>query len=146
MVPFSSSGSSFHKYASHEDLGYVVKYIICIIAMATSLGTSEWKGGVHISHLKDWKQFINRITSIDECDFMLFVNNLWYSMFFRVAIRVLKFQDMIQPGVIPTTENRMWLRHMQSLGYKLVVVSVWELCPPLPDLNPPGSWFFFFLI
>lgn len=58
-------------------------------------------------------------------------------MFFRVAIRVLKFQDMIQPGVIPTTENRMWLRHMQSLGYKLVVVSVWELCPPPPRFKPP---------
>lgn len=45
VVPFSSSGSSFHKYASHEDLGYVVKYIICNIVMATSLGTSEWKEG-----------------------------------------------------------------------------------------------------
>lgn len=43
---------------------------------------------------------------------------------FRVAIKVLRFQDMIQPGVVPTSENRMWVRHMQSLGYKLVVVSV----------------------
>lgn len=45
-------------------------------------------------------------------------------MFFRVAIKVLKFKDMIQPGVVPTSESRMWVRHMQSLGYKLVVVSV----------------------
>lgn len=53
------------------------------------------------------------------------------SSFHKVAIRVLKFQDMIQPGVIPTTENRMWVRHMQSLGYKLVVIpyNEWKSLP-----------------
>lgn len=53
------------------------------------------------------------------------------SNFHKVAIKVLKFQDMIQPGVVPTSENRMWVRHMQSLGYKLVVIpyNEWKSLP-----------------
>lgn len=95
---------------------------------------------------KNLKTMVNQIILINECDFMLLVNNLWYSMFFRVAIKVLKFQDMIQPGVVPTTESSMWVRHMQSLGYKLVVVSVqrtkghwkqnvWGICPLFCQVN-----------
>lgn len=50
VVPFSSSGSNFHKYVLHEDLGYVAKYIIYIIVMAISLGTSEWREEGSINH------------------------------------------------------------------------------------------------
>lgn len=51
--------------------------------------------------------------------------------FHKVAIKVLNYQNMIQPGVVPTSEHSMWVRHMQSLGYKLAVIpyNEWKSLP-----------------